>query len=645
MPKIYDDNLIRDRLTAVRTLMEKDGVDAYIIYTGDYHMSEYASDYFSEREFLSGFTGSAGELVVLRDKAALFTDGRYFVQAELQIKGKGIELMRKGQEGVPDIYDYLCQDAKLQENAKPVLGFDARTIDAASGLKFEKVAKKLGGSLAPDFNPVARIWEDRPAFPASKIYEIETGKDRKQKLSDLRSELAKKLDEDYIHFISSLDDIAWLLNLRANDVECNPVFMSYLILSPKECRLYANLDSIDEKLSKKLEDDGVSLFAYDSFYGDINKVTSTYILANQPKTYDLSLAIDAKRVNCKIYGMAHALTKAAFLSENNEPALRQALGKVNIKLECFENPTVLAKAIKNDYEIKNLIDLHVDDGLAVTRFIIWLKEKMADPDYDKAPITEYDAALYLDALREKIDDYIELSFGTISAYGANAAQMHYAASKDDCAYLERRGMLLVDSGGQYLRGTSDVTRTIALGPVTPAMKKDYTLSLKGMLALADAVFLEGCSGYSLDILARGPLWKESTDYRCGTGHGVGYLLNVHESPNAFRYRYTPGLSEYCKLEPGMVTSDEPGVYRDGQYGIRIENMILCEKDGHNEYGQFLRFKTLTIVPLDEELIDRSLLNEDDILRLENYQKFVYDTLSARMSDGERKKLAKLTCQA
>jgi len=324
--------------------------------------------------------------------------------------------------------------------------------------------------------------------------------------------------------------------------------------------------------------------------------------------------IDKKRVNTRLY---------LYAKDNDK-----------IELVEKENPEVLLKAVKNDIEITNLKNVHIDDGLAVTRFIFWLKKAVKSGQ----TITEASAAEYLDNLRSGIKDYIELSFDTISAYADNAAMMHYQASKDNCSTLKQEGMLLVDSGGQYMRGTTDITRTIALGEVTDEMKKCYTLTLKGMLNLANTRFLHGCTGYNLDIMARAPLWNENIDYRCGTGHGVGYLLNVHEAPNGFRWKHIQGVNDLAVLTPGMVTSDEPGVYADGRFGIRIENEIIVTEDKENEYGRWLKFEMLTMVPVDLDLVDVQYLNYKDIEQLNNYHKQVYNVLSPYMKGEELEQL-------
>ena len=400
-----------------------------------------------------------------------------------------------------------------------------------------------------------------------------------------------------VHIMATLDDICWTFNIRGRDVECNPVIMAYSVITKDNAYLYTDDDRFDDKTFAILEKAGVRIQPYDKLYDDIAGMSGNVL-------------IDKKRVNMRIY--------------------KEVISAGNAEVVLADNPAMLFKAVKNETEIKNLYSVHVDDGVAVTKFIFWLKKNVASGN-----ITEAGAAEYLDNLRSNIKDYIELSFDTISAYNANAAMMHYHADETNAVVLKPEGMLLVDSGGQYLRGTTDITRTIALGPVTDKMKMYYTLTLKGMLSLANAKFLKGCNGYSLDILARAPLWNVGMDYRCGTGHGIGYLLNVHESPNGFQWKHNPGKNDLAIIEEGMVTSDEPGVYIEGEFGIRIENEIVCQKDFDNEYGTFLKFDMLTVVPIDLELVDINYLDTVDIERLNNYQERVYKTLEPYF-DGEEK---------
>lgn len=617
-------NEIKKRIAAVREIMAQSGIDVYLVCTGDYHMSEYAGEYFAERKYLSGFTGSAGDIVITKNGAALFTDGRYFVQAEKELEGTGIELMRMGCAGVPDIMDY-CVDAVPCGGR---LGMDGRTVSARMGIELEEALEKKQAVLDWGFNAVEKIWYDRPKFPMSKAYELVAGEGCGCKLERVRTAMEEAGAD--CHIIASLDDICWLFNIRGADVACNPVIMSYALITENEVQLYADAERFDKELIEKLQLNSVKITAYNKIYEDCERLCKESdvllgeeygtapeeggraalengrraVLENDRNTR--TVLLDTKRVNYALYKSIQQLT---------------VVDKTN--------PTVYMKAVKNEKEIANLKSVHIEDGLAVTRFIYWVKKQVAAGE---KIYTEAEAAKYLDSLRADIKDYIELSFDTICAYGANAAMMHYHAG-DDSSVLKPEGMLLVDSGGQYMRGTTDVTRTFALGKVTEQMKRHYTLTLKGMLALADAHFLQGCSGYSLDVLARQYLWEEGIDYRCGTGHGVGYLLNVHEAPNSFRWKYVPGANEWCSLRAGMVTSDEPGVYIDNEYGIRIENEILCVEDRTNEYGTFLKFEMLTCVPFDRELIDINLLENKDKERLNRYNQWVYNSLKD-MLDGD-----------
>ncbi len=558
--EITDAKVIAERLSKVRDIMKTECVDIYVVVTGDYHISEYAGDYFKEREFITGFTGSAGTAVITQNDARLFTDGRYFVQAEKQIEGTGFSLMRVGAPGVMNVTQY-CESI-IKDGMR--LGFDGRTMPAEEGTEFTDICRKTGADCLYDFDAIERIYEDRAEFPHTKAFSLDeeySGESIESKLTRIRKYMDNKNAD--VHIMATLDDICWTCNIRGCEVECNPVMIQ----------------------------------PYDKLYDDIAGMSGNVL-------------IDKKRVNMRIY--------------------KEVISAGNAEVVLADNPAMLFKAVKNETEIKNLYSVHVDDGVAVTKFIFWLKKNVASGN-----ITEAGAAEYLDNLRSNIKDYIELSFDTISAYNANAAMMHYHADETNAVVLKPEGMLLVDSGGQYLRGTTDITRTIALGPVTDKMKMYYTLTLKGMLSLANAKFLKGCNGYSLDILARAPLWNVGMDYRCGTGHGIGYLLNVHESPNGFRWKHNPGKNDLAVIEEGMVTSDEPGVYIEGEFGIRIENEIVCQKDFDNEYGTFLKFDMLTVVPIDLELVDINYLDSVDIERLNNYQERVYKTLEPYF-DGEEK---------
>lgn len=599
--EIKDNKVIRERLAKVRELMKEAGIDIYVVVTGDYHISEYAGDYFKEREYITGFTGSAGTAVITQNEAKLFTDGRYFVQAARQIEGTGFELMAVGAPGVMNLIEYCTSVA----GKDMVMGFDGRTVPAEMGLELSGLMASKGGSCDFDFNAIEKIYENRAAFPHSKAFYLEkkyTGAEIEEKLVHIREMMGRKNAD--VHIMTTLDDICWTFNIRGRDVECNPVIMAFSAITRDKAYIYADRERFNSDIESRFNEAGVDIRPYEQIYDDI-------------KTFTGRILIDRKRINMRIY-------EGVISNVNAEPVFG-------------DNPAMLLKSVKNETEVNNLRNVHVDDGAAVTKFIFWLKKNVA-----KGDITEADAASYLDELRSKIDDFIELSFDTISAYNENAAMMHYHADSTNAALLKPEGMLLVDSGGQYLRGTTDITRTIALGPVTDEMRKYFTLTLKGMLNLANARFLKGCTGFNLDILARGPLWDIGMDYRCGTGHGIGYLLNVHESPNGFRWKHNPGHNDLAVIEEGMVTSDEPGVYIEGKFGIRIENELVCVKDCDNEYGTFLKFDTLTMVPIDRDLIDVKYLDAVDIVRINEYHKRVYEVLSPHMEGDELEMLAAAT---
>lgn len=599
--EIKDNKVIRERLAKVRELMKEAGIDIYVVVTGDYHISEYAGDYFKEREYITGFTGSAGTAVITQNEAKLFTDGRYFVQAARQIEGTGFELMAVGAPGVMNLIEYCTSVA----GKDMVMGFDGRTVPAEMGLELSGLMASKGGSCDFDFNAIEKIYENRAAFPHSKAFYLEkkyTGAEIEEKLVHIREMMGRKNAD--VHIMTTLDDICWTFNIRGRDVECNPVIMAFSAITKDRAYIYADRERFNSDIESRFNEAGVDIRPYEQIYDDI-------------KTFTGRILIDRKRINMRIY-------EGVISNVNAEPVFG-------------DNPAMLLKSVKNETEVSNLRNVHVDDGAAVTKFIFWLKKNVA-----KGDITEADAASYLDELRSQIDDFIELSFDTISAYNENAAMMHYHADSTNAALLKPEGMLLVDSGGQYLRGTTDITRTIALGPVTDEMRKYFTLTLKGMLNLANARFLKGCTGFNLDILARGPLWDIGMDYRCGTGHGIGYLLNVHESPNGFRWKHNPGHNDLAVIEEGMVTSDEPGVYIEGKFGIRIENELVCVKDCDNEYGTFLKFDTLTMVPIDRDLIDVKYLDAVDIVRINEYHKRVYEVLSPHMEGDELEMLAAAT---
>jgi Xaa-Pro aminopeptidase len=590
-----------ERIRMLRDEMRRENIDIYIVPTADFHASEYVGDHFKCREFITGFTGSAGTAVITASDAGLWTDGRYFVQAEQELNGSGVTLFRAGTEGTPSVREYI--KSILFDNC--CIGFDGRCISDKSAADYLKLAEKVQGSVRMDVDLVGRIWKDRPeqkSSPVRILDESVTGESITSKLSRIREKM-KEAEAD-VHIISSLYDISWILNMRGDDISHVPVFLSFLCLTDTTADLYIAEDCINEEARHYLDAAGVRIFSYDTVYEAAASIPA-----------DAKVLIDRESVNALLVSRLH----------ENTQIIHQM------------NPSELMRAIKNETEIECTKRAHIRDGVIMTKFIYWLKKNIANAD-----LTEYDAAQYLDQLRLAQDECTDLSFDTISAYGPNAAMMHYQAKKDTAAKLNPCGMLLVDSGGQYTDGTTDITRTILLGPVTQEQKASYTRVLIGNLRLADVKFLQGCTGYTLDILAREKLWSAGIDYRSGTGHGVGHILNVHEGPNAFRWKRSVPYSENDIIQPGMITTDEPGCYIDGEYGIRIENELLCVPDEKNEYGQFLRFEQLTFCPIDTDGIDVSLMNEEDLDRLNQYHKMVYEVISPYLDEEEKEWLHKCT---
>ncbi len=591
-----------EKLAALRTHMAARGVDILLITSDDYHQSEYVGDYFKSRAWISGFTGSAGTLIITKNDAKLFTDGRYFIQAEHQLKGSTIELMKSGTEGVPTPTEYMLSLLNDKSLGYKTIATDGKCVSAKIA---DMLRTKLpeGASLACDTDFPGHIWNDRPALPSSKIWKLDekfSGRSHSEKLTDVREFLKEKSCDAIV--MSSLCDIAWLYNLRGGDVEHTPVFLSYAIITQTENKLFVNLDAVND-VKTSLEADGVELLAYCEFFSELSRLED----------------------------------KTVFLDKS---AVSEAIVSVlsDAKLVCGENPTVIMKAKKNETELNNLRKCHVADGLAVTRMMIELK--YGNKEFDELSVEKYLLSLRREAAEKVGVTFLDESFGAICAFGANAAIVHYSATEESNTKIDKTApvpMLLIDSGGQYLEGTTDITRTFILGKIPDEVKKHYTLTSCGMLRLANLTFPEGMTGASMDIICRQMMWENGIDFRHGTGHGVGYLLSVHEGPNAFHWQRAT-----AKILEGMITTDEPGIYVEGSHGIRIENELIAKKSVHSEYGQFMCFENLTFCPIDLDGIDTSLLDESDIRKLNSYHKSVYDTLAPYLCAGEREKLAYLT---
>lgn len=585
--------MIQERLKALREEMKKRSIDVYIVPTSDFHESEYVGEHFKARKFITGFTGSAGTAVITLTEAGLWTDGRYFVQAENQLKGSTVTLYRMGEEGVPTIDEFVRD--KLKEGG--CLGFDGRVINGSWGKKLENIAAEKKGTLYVKEDLIDVIWTDRPALSKEPLFILEekfTGRSTADKLAALREKMAEEGAD--VHILTSLYDIAWLLNIRGGDIESVPVVLSYLVLTGAECIWFLQEEIVSDTIREYLKQNHITTKPYDSVYDYVSTAFT-----------DEVVLLNGKTVN---YRICSGLNK-------------------NVKIVDKANPTELMKAVKNPTEVDNTREAHIRDGVAFTKFMFWLKTNIG-----KIPMTEISASDYLEARRREQDNFIELSFNTICAYGSNAAMMHYAATPESNAELKPEGFLLVDSGGHYYEGTTDITRTMALGPITDEMRLHFTAVCRSNMNLAHAKFLYGCSGLNLDILARGPLWDMGIDYKCGTGHGVGYVLNVHEGPNGFRWRIVAERNDSGILEEGMITTDEPGVYLEGKYGIRTENELVCRKAEKNEYGQFMEFENITYAPIDLDAIDPDEMTRRERKMLNDYHKMVYDTIAPYMTEEE-----------
>lgn len=582
--------MIQERLQNLRAKMQENGMQAYIIPTSDFHETEYVSDYFACRKYMSGFTGSAGTLVVLTDQAGLWTDGRYFIQAQAQLQDTGITLMKMGQPETPSIEDYICQN--LSKGSK--VGFDGRVINYMDYKRYHAIFNSHQIDIVANLDLVNEIWQDRPALPTTKTFHYAlryAGVSIEGKLAQVRQAMTREGCASFI--ITKIDEIAWLFNIRAHDIPHFPVALAYVTIEKEKATIYIDASRLDDESKALFEQSQISVKPYDSIYEDVCSLQGPVL-------------VDPHFVNSRL---------ALLVQE---------------KLVEAVDPIVLMKAQKNVTEIENTKWAHIKDGVACTKFMYWLKKNVKSQE-----ITECSAQDQLQQYRKEQENYLEDSFNTICAYKEHAAMMHYSSTPETDVTLKPEGMLLVDSGGQYLEGTTDITRTFVLGEISEEEKHWFTLAMRSHIRLAKAHFLYGCRGLNLDILARGPLWDEDMDYQCGTGHGVGHLSNVHEAPNGFRWRIVPERNDSCVLEEGMIQSDEPGVYKEGEFGIRHENELLVVKGTNNFYGQFMHFEPLTFVPFDLDGIDRSKMTQDEIEWLNAYHAQVYDTLQPYLNDEEK----------
>ncbi len=609
------DNVIRKRLTELRALMAEKEIDACLVPTDDFHASEYVGGHFKCREYITGFTGSAGTAVVTQDMAGLWTDGRYFIQAAQQLEGSGVTLYKMGEPDVPTVHEFLAKTLKEGQ----CLGFDGRTVSAKEASDLARKLRENGVSVNDAEDLVGTIWKDRPPLSCEPVSELGTqwaGRSRAEKCADIRGKMREKGADVFL--LTALDDIAWLLNIRGGDVHCNPVVLAYLAMTQQEILLFANEKAFPEAVRRSLEADGVQLRPYDAVYG-----------------YAASLGAGADGCVSGGTACAHGMKVLLCRAKVNSRLVSSIPEGAEILDE--ENLTLLPKAVKNPTEVANERIAHIRDGVAVTKFIFWLKKNVG-----KIPMTELSAADHLNGLRAAQEHFMGNSFDPIISYGPHAAINHYSATPETDVPIGPEGFLLADTGGQYLEGTTDITRTIVMGPVSDEQKMYFTAVLRGMLNLADVKFRQGCTGRNFDYVAREPLWRLGQDFNHGTGHGVGYYLNVHEAPNGFRWRTVPERKDDAVLEEGMITSDEPGYYVEGQYGIRHENLIVCQKAEKTAFGQFLCFEHLTMVPFDLDGVVPEQMTERERGLLNAYHAKVYETIAPYLEPEEREWLKKAT---
>ncbi len=578
---------INKKLQNLREVMKNKGIDIFIIPSADNHGSEYVSEYFRVREWISGFTGSAGTVIVTLKEAHLWTDGRYFLQAEQQLKETEYILEKMGEPGVKNPTQWILDTVKDGET----VAFNGKVFIVSELAELEGTLKNRRVTIKSEEDIVDEIWENRPSMPKGNLFIHElkyTGKSASEKIKEIRTIMKNEKIDNFL--LASLDDIAWTLNLRGQDVPCNPVFLSYLLIEKENVTLYIDMDKITSSIEEILKEANVQVKSYDEVVLDVEKLNG-------------NITYDATKTNVW---------------------LKKAIPQ-GVKVIERRNITTELKAKKNRIELENIENCQVKDGVAMVKFLKWLKEAIKTEE-----LTEISVSDKLREFRELGEGFIDISFDSISGYGPNGAIVHYKASKENQAKLQNRGLYLIDSGAQYLDGTTDITRTIVVGELTEEEKTDYTLVLKGNLNLSSAVFLYGTPGCSLDILARRPLWNRGLDYKHGTGHGVGYLLNVHEGPHGIRRELNNVI-----LEEGMIISNEPGIYRAGKHGIRLENLVAVQTKEENEYGKFMEFKVLTYCPFDLEAIDLNFLNEEEKQWLNDYHKTVFEKLQGSLNGEEK----------
>ena len=590
---------VADSIAELRLRMAAKGIDAYVIPTADFHQSEYVGEHFKARKYISGFSGSYGTVVITGDDGGLWTDGRYFFQAENELHGSGIRLMKMFVGDTPTITEYLIDRVPVGGT----VAFDGRVLSMGEGQEFEDALTARQIRIHYSVDLVGDIWEDRPPLsdkPAFFLEEKYSGESTASKLARVR-----KVMEEHgagVHIIASLDDVCWLLNIRGDDIDFFPLLLSYAVVRQDGVELYVDDSKLDDRIREELAGNQVTVHPYNAIYEDVKALDHSETVLIDPMKMNYALY---KNIPCKIVEAA--------------------------------NPTILMKAMKNEVELANIREAHIKDGVAVTKFMHWIKTR-----YDKETITELSSAARLTEFRASQEGYIRDSFEPLCAFADHAAMMHYSPSEETDAALSSGAFFLNDTGGGYYEGSTDITRTFVLGSVDAQMKRYFTAVVRAMMRLSRARFLYGCYGYNLDVLARGPIWDLDLDYQCGTGHGVGYLANVHEPPTGFRWYVVPSKNEHHQLEEGMVITDEPGIYEDGKFGIRIENEFVVRKGVKNKYGQFMYFETVTFAPIDLDGIDPEEMSRDEREWLNHYHEQVYEKIGPRLTEEEREWLKEYT---
>jgi len=585
---------ISERLKALRALMQQNQIDAYIVTSSDPHMSEYVPIRWTSRQWISGFTGSAGMVIITNDTAGLWTDSRYFIQAAKQLENSGIDLYKMGIENTPPPFNWLAN----QLSADATIGFDGSCFSVAQTRELKQSLGNLNIHIIDEFDLIDEIWKNRPSLPNNPIFDLNikyTGKSRLEKLTELRK-IMKFNDSNY-HFVGSLDDIAWIFNVRGSDVTYTPLALSYAVIGEKSAKLYLNINQLSSDLINELEKDNIYISDYEQIFSDLDEL---------PRSANILL--DISRTNLKTFN------------------------SITANIIEKENPSQLLKSIKNDTEIEGIKNAMKKDGVALTHFFYWLEQNI-----EKEEMTELSLMNKVYQFRSEQDAFKDESFGTICGYRAHGAEPHYSTTKESDVKIKKEGILLIDSGAQYINGTTDITRTIPFGELNEEEKTDFTLVLKGMMQLAMAKFPQGTRGCNIDTLARMDLWKHGRNYGHGTGHGVGCFLNVHEGPQSIRQE----LKEQAIL-PGMVTSNEPALYRPGRYGIRHENLILCKEAESTPFGNFLEFETITLCHFETKGVIIEMLTPEEKNWLNNYHQKVYDILSPDLDEKHKNWLKEKT---